>query len=61
MTINLLKRLESSVESFRITLQKLQDNHTGTLAKIEQFKKDGIDRQLSPTWTAAFRERRPGR
>jgi len=43
MTINLLKRLESSVESFRITLQKLHDNHTRTLTKIEKFKKDGID------------------
>lgn len=43
MTTNLLKRLESSVESFRITLQKLKDNHVATLAKIEQFKKDGID------------------
>jgi SNF2 family DNA or RNA helicase len=43
MTINLLKRLESSVESFRITLQKLHDNHTRTLEKIERFKKDGID------------------
>ena len=43
MTINLLKRLESSVQSFRITLQKLHDNHTRTLEKIEQFKKDGID------------------
>lgn len=43
MTVNLLKRLESSVEAFRITLQKLHNNHTRTLAKIEQFKKDGID------------------
>jgi len=43
MTINLLKRLESSVESFRITLQKLHDNHTNTLMKVEKFKKDGID------------------
>jgi len=43
MTINLLKRLESSVESFRITLHKLKTNHTATLEKIEKFKKDGID------------------
>jgi len=42
MTINLLKRLESSVEAFRITLQKLHDNHTRTLEKIERFKRDGI-------------------
>lgn len=34
MTTNLLKRLESSVEAFRVTLQKLQSNHAGTLGKI---------------------------
>jgi len=43
MTTNLLKRLESSVEAFRITLQKLQANHKHTLEKIENFKKNGID------------------
>ena len=58
MTINLLKRLESSVESFRITLQKLQDNHTRTLKQIEQFKKDGIDPGFSDV-TAAFENAEP--
>ena len=43
MTVNLLKRLESSVEAFRITLQKLKDNHQKTLAKIEAFKRTGKD------------------
>ncbi len=43
MTVNLLKRLESSVEAFRITLQKLKDNNALTLEKIEKFKEDGID------------------
>jgi len=43
MTTNLLKRLESSVEAFRITLGKLQDHHEHTLDKIEKFKKDGQD------------------
>ena len=38
MTINLLKRLESSVEAFRITLQKLKDNHTRTLEKIATYQ-----------------------
>ncbi len=52
MTINLLKRLESSVESFRITLQKLHDNHTETLKKIEKFKKDGIDPGFDDLTTA---------
>lgn len=37
MTINLLKRLESSVASFRITLRNLQRNHHAALAKIEEF------------------------
>ena len=58
MTINLLKRLESSVESFRITLQKLDDNHTSTLGKIEQFKKDGIDLGFADV-SAAFENADP--
>lgn len=37
MTVNLLKRLESSVEAFRMTLRKLQDTHTETLSRIERF------------------------
>lgn len=37
MTVNLLKRLESSVESFRLTLNALRRNHQGTLAKIAAF------------------------
>jgi SNF2 family DNA or RNA helicase len=37
MTVNLLKRLESSVASFRLTLQSLRDNHADTLAKIAAF------------------------
>ncbi len=41
MTINLLKRLESSVASFRLTLQSLQLNHTNALAKIESFNQTG--------------------
>jgi hypothetical protein len=41
MTVNLLKRLESSVHSFRLTLRSLRDNHAGTLARIAAFKKDG--------------------
>jgi hypothetical protein len=41
MTVNLLKRLESSVHAFRLTLRSLQNNHAGTLARIQAFKKDG--------------------
>lgn len=43
MTTNLLKRLESSVQSFRLTLQSLKDNHLNTLSKIETFKRTGKD------------------
>lgn len=43
MTINLLKRLESSVEAFRITLSKLANNCSATLAKINKFNKTGKD------------------
>lgn len=43
MTINLLKRLESSIQSFRLTLQKLKDKHNSTLLKISDYKKTGRD------------------
>lgn len=42
MTVNLLKRLESSVEAFRLTLLMLQNKHEQTLAKIDKFKKTGV-------------------
>lgn len=41
MTTNLLKRLESSIESFRLTLQSLRTNHTNTLTKISTFNQGG--------------------
>ena len=41
MTTNLLKRLESSIESFRLTLRSLRTNHTNTLAKINTFNQSG--------------------
>ena len=43
MTVNLLKRLESSVHSFRLTLKSLQENHHRTLEKIAAFRKTGRD------------------
>lgn len=43
MTVNLLKRLESSVQAFRITLGKLEHLCSSTLDKIEAFKKTGRD------------------
>lgn len=47
MTVNLLKRLESSVHSFRLTLQSLANNHSRTLSKIEEFEKTGKDTAFS--------------
>ncbi len=41
MTVNLLKRLESSVEAFRITLRKLETRVRLTLKKIDEFEKTG--------------------
>ena len=41
MTVNLLKRLESSVAAFRLTLQSLQRNHQEALAKVEEFQRTG--------------------
>ena len=43
MTTNLLKRLESSVEAFRLTLTSLYDNHISTLGRIEAFNKSDAD------------------
>ena len=51
MTISLMKRLESSVHSFRLTLEKLLDINKKTLAKIDAFnagdKNVGIDKELN--------------
>jgi len=41
LTVNLLKRLESSVAAFRLTLKMLQDNHQQTLGKVEAFDTNG--------------------
>ena len=58
MTTNLLKRLESSVEAFRLTLGRLQANHLDILAKIEKFKHTGIDTNFADV-TAAFENTDP--
>lgn len=47
MTTNLLKRLESSVEAFRLTLTALKKNHDLMLRKIEHFKSSGQDLSIS--------------
>lgn len=38
MTTNLLKRLESSVEAFRLTLSRLHENHVRMLSRIQAFR-----------------------
>ncbi|KXW56621.1 helicase-related protein [Ferrovum sp. PN-J185] len=50
MTVNLLKRLESSVESFRLTLQSLKNNHSSTLQKIAAFDQGSTATSVSD-WT----------
>ena len=47
MTVNLLKRLESSVEAFRLTLQALCNNHERTLKRIDAFNQSGADVSVS--------------
>ena len=41
MTTNLLKRLESSVEAFRLTLKSLYQTHIQMLSRIQTFKQSG--------------------
>lgn len=41
MRVNFLKRLESSIDSFRITLSKFSENVARTIAKIDEFHKNG--------------------
>jgi ERCC4-related helicase len=48
ITANLLKRLESSVHSFKITLEKLKNKHQDILSTIEDFNNASIsNKQLS--------------
>jgi len=49
MRVNLLKRLESSIYSFKLTLQKLNSLIEKTLKHLEQHKHGGIDLDLNIT------------
>lgn len=49
MRVNLLKRLESSVDSFRITLGKFIANIESTLRAIEDFEKNGTGSTVEAT------------
>ncbi|MFA7060244.1 MAG: hypothetical protein WC156_05440 [Pedobacter sp.] len=53
MTVNLLKRLESSVEAFRLTLGMMQEKLEKTLATIEKFNASGVDESFDDL-SAAF-------
>lgn len=46
MSINLLKRLESSVYSFKLTLTRVQQLITSTLQNIENFKINGTNSNI---------------
>lgn len=46
MRINLLKRLESSVESFRLTLEKILLLINDTIKSIDNFESKGIDAEF---------------
>jgi superfamily II DNA or RNA helicase len=43
MRVNLLKRLESSVEAFRLTLSRLSATHHATIDAINRFERGGAD------------------
>jgi len=58
MTINLLKRLESSVHAFRLTLGKLQSHHGHILEKIRKFRDSGVDGGFCDT-SAALADAEP--
>lgn len=58
MTVNLLKRLESSVEAFRLTLSALKANHENTLEKIRGFKATGVSTSFSDV-AAAIEDAEP--
>lgn len=58
MTVNLLKRLESSVEAFRITLGKLEHFCNDTLDKIAAFQKTGRNASFADV-SSAFADAEP--
>ena len=49
MSINLLKRLESSVYSFKLTLEKVRGQIKSTLANIDNFRNYGYNADIEAT------------
>lgn len=58
MTVNLLKRLESSVEAFRLTLRRQSFKLNATLSKIEAFQSSGRDASVEDV-SRAFENSEP--
>lgn len=56
MRVNLLKRLESSVDSFRITLDKILEMINKTIDSIEEFETSGRNQNLSNIEVTDFEE-----
>lgn len=54
MSVNLLKRLESSVHSFRLTLQRIQKQIEATLSKIDHYDPAAVMELTDLTSTADF-------
>lgn len=57
MRVNLLKRLESSVYSFRLTLNRIQELISHTIEMIDMFAQSGINEQIDVndlTWSNDF-------
>jgi len=46
MAINMLKRLESSVNSFRLTLGRIKEQIDDTIAKIDEYKRTGVAKSM---------------
>ncbi len=56
MRVNLLKRLESSVDSFRITLDKILGAINLTISSIEEFERNGKNSSFSDIDATSFDE-----
>jgi SNF2 family DNA or RNA helicase len=54
MTVNLLKRLESSVQAFRLTLRKLASNNSTMLAQIAHHESGAVVNSVSSALIGSF-------
>lgn len=56
MRVNLLKRLESSVDSFRITINKIIELIDSTIKEIDKFEKNNLDDDFDEIELSAYDE-----